>query len=163
MLKANGHIAVWWFLCVCVFFLLCLYWPVTVDSWRDIIFLWWFIYVICVERKKWRSLLSWTENTGRVKGKAWAGEKCWERKIETRRRGEGLRSCLMMEKESRQGGKKTGKEGGKKMPFYSLENLRRSSARFSQVVLKPWSRGHWIELAISCVSRHCNTQDCVDE
>lgn len=55
-----------------------------------------------------------------------------------------LRNCGVMEKESK--AKRTGKEGGKRWCFCSLENLHQSQACLSQDVLgqagTSWSRGH---------------------
>lgn len=118
------------FLCVCVCFLPCLYWLVIVDSWRDIIFLWWFVcYVVC-EKKKLRSLPNWQ---GRPKHGTLKDEPSginWERWMEMRRRQEGWGVVGLMEKESRQGGLGMKVERG-----YSLENLHRSWACFSPDVL----------------------------
>lgn len=98
MLKANGHIAVWWYF-VCVF-LPCLYWLVIVDSWRDIIFLWWFLYVFVWTIKVTSEMAGWEDPRDGKKRKTekWAkrDEKDWDEEEIIR-----LRSCWMMEKESK--------------------------------------------------------------
>lgn len=85
-----------WYVC----FLPCLLWLVIVDSWRDIIFLWWFVCYLCGQIKV-TSVLAEGAN---VKGEC--GKKDGDEE-ETRR----LRRCWMVEKESRQGGKE-GERGG---------------------------------------------------
>lgn len=140
---------------VCVF-LPCLYWLVIVDSWRDIIFLWWFVCYLC---EKLRSLLYWLGGqTHRML------KENVERKMDVRRRQEGWGVVEWWRKKV---GKADWERRWKEVVLNSLENLHQSQACFSQDVLKQawlsWSRGHWIVLAISFISRHCNTLDCVDK
>lgn len=153
MLKANGHIAVWWFLFVC--YLPCLYWLVTVDSWRDIIFLRWFVRYLCETIKV----------TSKLAGRA--DPRDAERKMEMRRRQEGRGIVGWWRQKVGKADWKLGKECTKRWCFIHLKTSISpravSASACSNRLGVSWGLGHWIVLAISCISRHCNTLGCVDK
>lgn len=127
--------------------------------WRDFIFLWWFVCRLC---EKLRSLLNWLGGKihSMVKEKGKVG-KIWKDQDEEEIRR--LRSCWMMEKESKVDWERRWKEVellvAWKPPsvtgLFQLNMLRQAWIS--------WSRGHWIVLEISFISRHCNALDWVDK
>lgn len=154
------------FLCVrvCVCVLQCLYWLVIVDSWRDIIFLCWFVCYLC---EKLRSLPNW-----RGGADPWDVKDKWGEPGNERWRWGGDKR---VEELSDDGERKLGKGGwwggGRKMERggalihlkTSISHRPVSAQTCSDRPRTSWSRGHWIVLAISFISRHCNALDCVDK
>lgn len=150
MLKANGHIAVWWFyVCVFAMFVLACHRGLLEGYY-------FFIDLYMFERL--RSLKNWQREaeTGDVEGKRMKGDE------KERRKSWGVVGWWRQ-----QVGKEQGKKVEKGGALFTWKPPSVKKACLNKDLLKQawmsWSLGHWIVLAISFISRRCNTLECVDK
>lgn len=163
MLKANGHIAVWWFFFVCVCVCVCFAMFVLACH-SGFLEGYYFSMLICMLFVWKIEVTSELAGGGRSMGWGEPGNERW-------RWGGDKR----VEELSDDGERKLGKGGwwggGRKMERggalihlkTSISHRPVSAQTCSDRPRTSWSRGHWIVLAISFISRHCNALDCVDK